>query len=490
MPTGDGGGGGQVVSAATGYPCQTAAAGQGFVSIPVENATVLDTLTFTMQTSGTVDAVVGLSAGAPTGFTSNATAFRLNPAGDIDVRDGSTYRADSTAAYGSNVSARLIADLTTHTYSVEIDNGGVFEVAHQYHFRTEQQGVNNLDHLSVIVDSASGSVTVCPTVAASSGVRYSREGSYSVAPLTGGQAVISDGSTTTMMLDAGNHVLASIARGGRVAADGSGNVFIATLNDTTLSLEKLNSGLVSQWVKTRTLPSGHALVALAADGKGGAAIGTRNANVGSVYAFRFASDGTYLGSHGATGETIAVTPTAAVVAHWANSVLTVRELSTSWATVWSNSYAGNAAVQAIAVAPDGSVALGGNLWGPIDFGGGTLAPERLGPEQTPNDDFVVGLSPGGAFVFSQRTETNGIGGIAANGHWIVVSATYWTQFQYPRLDIFTPTGGWASDAPMIDTAFGEHAMNREIALASDNRLWMNETVQWPVVFGFPYLLAM
>ncbi|MBV8755949.1 MAG: hypothetical protein JO257_01660, partial [Deltaproteobacteria bacterium] len=156
----DGGGDSSaVVSASTTYNCLTASAGQGFVSIPVENSTVLETLDYTIQASGTVDAVVGLSAGAPTKFASLAAIARLNSNGHIDARDGSTYRADSSPLYSTNViPLRIVADITRHRYAVEAQGT---EVAGDFQFRTEQASVTHLDHLGVIVDSPTGTVTVC-----------------------------------------------------------------------------------------------------------------------------------------------------------------------------------------------------------------------------------------------------------------------------------------------------------------------------------------
>ena len=482
-------------SASTAYGCINVGAGEGFAYIPIEDATVLETMTFSIHTSGTVDAVVGLSAGAPTGFSSLAAIFRLNSAGNIDVRDGSGYRADFTQPYGSDTEARMIADLTTHTYSVALSTSNQYnnnEIARQYHFRTEQQGVAHLDTLAVEVDSPTGNVSVCPVVLASRGVAYSREGLWGVAPRTGGQAVVSDG-TTTMSLDANNKVLASIPRGGAVAADTSGNVFIATLSGTTLSLEKLDAGLVTQWTRTRTLPTGHALGSVVADGNGGAALTTRNAGAGSVYAFRWASDGTYLGSHGATGEAIAVSPTAAFVAHYANNVTSVKKLSTSWSTVWANTYSGAAPIERLAPAPDGGVVFAGNIGSPIDFGGGVLAPEQTAPEQTANNDYVARLSASGGYVFAQRTETDGIGGLATNGHWIIVSATWETQFRYPRLMFFAMDGSGASDAPTfaaVDDDQNAHGMGGDITLSSDGHFWWGEGMLWPYVVGwYPYVFA-
>jgi hypothetical protein len=473
------------------YACQTVAAGQGFVSIPVDNATVLQSTTFTIEPSGTVDAVVGFSAGAPTGFASLATAFRLNGSGNVDARDGSTYRADQTYAYGTSVEARMIADLTTHTYSIALDTGDQYEIAHQYHFRTEQQSATHLDHLAIEVDSASGSVTVCPQAGASQGVAYSREGFYAAALQTGGAAVISDGATT-LALDAHNHVRASITRGGTVAVDASGNVFLATLSGTTLSLEKLNASLVSQWKKTRTLPSGHTLVAVVADGSGGAALATQNQAAHTVYAFRFASDGAYLGSHGATGDVIALSPSAAFVGRYASGVLTLRKLSTTWATVWSKNFSGNALIDSIAAAPDGGVVFGGELSGPTNFGGSTLTPPRLSPEQTPNPGYVVRLAASGAHVFSELTNTGYIAGVATNGHWVVVSSTYYTQLHYPRLLFYSMTGEPASDAPTFDPGIGDenaHGEGRGIAISSDGHLLWQEVTSWPVVPQYPYLFA-
>lgn len=482
-------------SATTGYGCINVGAGEGFAYLPIEDANVLETMTFSIHTSGTVDAVVGLSAGAPTGFSSLAAIFRLNASGDIDVRDGSGYRADFTQAYGSDTEARMVADLTTHTYSVMLSYSNQYnnnEIARQYHFRTEQQGVDHLDTLAIEVDSPTGNVSVCPGVLASRGVAYSREGLWAVAPTTGGQAAVTDGATT-MMLDANNHVLASIARGGTIGADGSGNVFLATLSGTTLSLEKLNAALVTQWTRTRTLPTGHTLGSVVADGNGGAALTTRNAGVGSVYAFRWASDGTYLGSHGATGEAIAVSPTAAFVAHYANEVTSLKKLSTSWSTLWANTYSGAAPIARLAPAPDGSVAFAGNIESPIDFGGGVLAPEQTGQEQTANNDYVARLSASGAYVFAERTETDGVGGLATNGHWIVFSATWQTQLRYPRLYFYAMDGTAATDVPTfaaIDDDENAHGEGWDITLASDGHFWWEDSILWPTVIGwYPYVLA-
>jgi ribosomal protein S12 methylthiotransferase accessory factor len=57
-------------------------------------------------------------------------------------------------------------------------------------------------------------VSVCRAAAApSTGVAYSREGAYSVVPLAGDDAVISDGATISR-LDARGQVVARVARAG------------------------------------------------------------------------------------------------------------------------------------------------------------------------------------------------------------------------------------------------------------------------------------
>ena len=129
----------------------------------------------------------------------------------------------------------------------------------------------------------------------------------------------------------------------------------------------------------------------------------------------------------------------------------------------------------------------GNIYSPIDFGGGVLAPEQTGQEQTANNDYVARLSASGAYVFAERTETDGVGGLATNGHWVILSATYETQFRYPRLLFYAMDGTAARDVPAfagIDDDENAHGIGEDITLASDGHFWWQDSTLWPSVIGW------
>jgi hypothetical protein len=206
-----------VADATTADGCLIVTAGDGFVRAPLPDATVLDTVLFEATPGGpNIDAVIGLSAGPAASFSDLAPAVRFAPGGFIDARDGDVYRADVSWPYRANtLDVRMIADLTSHTYSAFVrDASFERELARQYRFRTQQGAVTHLDHLFAIVDSPQGSVTICRIHGSpSTGVAYSREGKYAVLPLAGDQALISDGVTTQRLDARGTDHRAGRARG-------------------------------------------------------------------------------------------------------------------------------------------------------------------------------------------------------------------------------------------------------------------------------------
>ena len=153
--------------------CAAAAAGQGFSSQEL----VPQTVNFSAELDATpsiaqMSSVVGLTDGAATQFSELAAAVRFNPSGTIDVRDGSTYRADVAIAYvaGSTYHFKLDVDLARHRYSVAVRqaDGSDLSIANGYAFRTEQASVSQLDHVVSEVESASGSIDVCAVTVAPS----------------------------------------------------------------------------------------------------------------------------------------------------------------------------------------------------------------------------------------------------------------------------------------------------------------------------------
>jgi hypothetical protein len=116
-----------------------------------------------------VDAVIGLSNGTATKWSSLAAIVRFNPQGKVDARAGSEYRADGDFSYqaGNRYNLRLDVDLQSHTYSVWIntwlDGPPVYALARNYPFRTEQQSVTRLNNVASFVnpETSTGTIDLC-----------------------------------------------------------------------------------------------------------------------------------------------------------------------------------------------------------------------------------------------------------------------------------------------------------------------------------------
>lgn len=111
-----------------------------------------------------IDAVIGLSRTTATRFTDLAAIVRFNPAGYIDARDGSTYRADVAYRYHSNQEYDIFfsTDFASGRYFVSVTGPqGLQYIANGYRFRTEQTGVTSLSSLGQFIDSATGSIRTC-----------------------------------------------------------------------------------------------------------------------------------------------------------------------------------------------------------------------------------------------------------------------------------------------------------------------------------------
>lgn len=474
-----------IPDATTADGCLVADAGAGVLWLAVPTATGLDTATFTATPSGVIDAVVGLSSGLPTGFTSLATAVRFAPSGAIDARDGGAYRADVSEPYATGpVDVRVIADLSSHTYSV-FEGAPPFarELARGYRFRTEQAGVTKLDFLGVIVDGTQGSLRVCQAgTAPSLNVRYSREGGYAVVALADG-ALISDG-LTTQRLDAGGRTVAQLGRGGELAADAA-SVFLAKDTSDGVLVDRYGPDFAPIWEDAVPVALGSTVRSVAVDATGAVNVGLVSQQATLATALRLAATGPLLSRVTASGEAIALDGAEPIVAWNDAGTLRITRFTSTGATLWTRAFPGRASITAMAVTPGHAVVLGGELQTPIDFGGGTL-PLRSS-ENGPNNGFVVALTASGGHAFSRRTGYTQVGGLAANATRIAVSSTERTQFLYHHLQILDLTG--AELAPTFALGFGEHGTGRRVALDAANRIWWNLETIWPRFNAWPYLVA-
>lgn len=480
-----------VADATTADSCLIVTAGDGFVSVPLPDATVLGTVTFRAMPSGpNIDAVIGLSAGPAKSESDLATTVRFAPSGRLDVRHGDEYRADVSLPYGAeNRDFRLITNLRSHTYSVlESDGSDALELARQYQFRTEQAAVSHLDHLSAIVKSPQGSVTICQIQGApSTGVAYGREGNYTVVPLAGDQALVSDGAMT-WRLDADGRTLAQIARGGELAVDALGNVFIASLADTTLTVDTYDQSFGSRWQTTETVLAGSTIQAMATDATGAMLIGLVTPGQRRVTVLRFTAGGACEVLLSIMGEHVTLDGNQPIVAWNEGGRIRIARFAATGKLVWTRAFVGHARITAMTVDSSHNVLFGGELETAIDFGGGAL-PTESNPDGGPVNGFIVELSGAGAHVFSRKTGYAMVGGIAANGTRIVVSSTERTQFRYLRLSWFdaagTPVAG-----PRFNTGFGEHGLGGRAWIGASGRVWWQLGTQWPVMSIWPYLVVL
>jgi hypothetical protein len=480
-----------VADATTADGCLITTAGDGFATIALPDATVLDTVSFTAQaTVPNIDAVIGLSSGAATRFSDLATAVRFSPTGFFDMRDGDTYRVDRSQAYSTNpLSFRVIADLGSHTYSAFVGgNADALELARQYRFRTEQSATAHLDHLTAIVDGAQGTVKVCAIrVAPSSGVAYSREGEYAVLPFANSEALLSDGATTSHV-DAAGKIVATVARGGQLATDILGNIFIASVDGNTLAVDKYDPGLAPRWHATGTVLAGATITAMAADPSGAVVIGVVTQQEGTVSVFRFTAGGAFESLMSASGRALTIDGDQPIVASNDGANLRITRFAAGGSTVWSRDFAGNATITAMTVDPNHNLLFGGELQTAMDFGGGTLPLFHTDNGGAANA-FFVKLSSTGAHVFSRKTGYAALGGIAANASRILVSTTERTQFHYVRLLSFDPSGTPAA-GPRFSTGLGEFGFGGRISIGPSGRVWWNVVTQWPFFPQWRYFVAL
>jgi len=105
------------------------------------------------------DALVGLSLGSAQNYSDLAAIVRFNSDGFIDARNGSTYEALNSIAYGAGVPRNfsLTIDLISRRYSVYVDNQ---LLARDFAFRSEQSSSLFLDGLVTKVDEGDA-LSVC-----------------------------------------------------------------------------------------------------------------------------------------------------------------------------------------------------------------------------------------------------------------------------------------------------------------------------------------
>jgi hypothetical protein len=473
----------------TSHGCLVATAGRGFVTTAVPDVTVLGRVDFSVFASApNLDAVIGLSAGPPARFSDLAAAVRLAPSGNVDVRDGGSYRADLDYPYGlSRRDIHLIADIPTHSYSViEYTN----KIARLYGFRTEQRAVTHLDRLSAIVDGSAGSVAVCRIRGTrSTGIAYSRDGAYTAVPLPNNHALLDDG-TSIRRVDATGNTIAQLIGRGALAADAAGNVFTGNVIGTTLMVDKYAPGFDLHWRSTREIGAGSVIRAVASRPDGAVAVALAAPGDPYVTVIVFTVDGFFASQISVPGGLVALDGDEPIVVSNHGDAIEVTKYAASNELLWSRVFAGQAHITTVKVDPLHNVLFGGELETEIDFGGGAL-PLGRGPDGEANG-FVVKLSPRGDHVFSRNVLVMHLTDLASNGSRVVATGIELANWFRSRLVLFDAVGTpipWTGDTGFhSDLGTGD-----QVAIGATGRIWWSMKMRpmpGPLAESWSWLLVL
>jgi hypothetical protein len=474
--------------------CLVRTPGAGFASMPLTPLATLGVVDFeatsTMLQAG---GVIGLSRGGPGGLAGLAAAVRFAPSGVLQARDGLVFRADHALAFepGRTYTVRTVADLPSRTYSVYVhdpETGGVVRLARGYALRMPGGKPGSLDALSVIATGTAGQLSVCNVLGvAGPDVVYSREGSYAVAPLPGHQAIVSDGVATTWRLGPAGQVIRRVARGGEVAADPAGNVYVALASGGQLALHAFTPQLASRWSRVEPVAPFADVAAISADPAGVTGALATPFGVASIRRFPATGGaGTSLHSGGALA---ALAPDGFAIATAWEGGFAVLLYDLAGGLRWARSFDALATVEVLTLGLGGQVVVGGHFSGPITFGGPTLEPAYDGKVDV--DSYVLGLSrEGGKHVFTTRIPTTVLTGAAGNAGRLVIAGETWVTPIFPHLWQLDPAGNLLPGEPEIGF-YEQWGRSGRVAIGASNRIYWERSMVWPRPSSapFPYLLA-
>lgn len=469
--------------------CDRTAAGAGFhnsgIGQPGENVVTLDAA---VTPTSVLDGVIGLTADRAASFTELAAAVRFSPDGVIDARDGDRYAADAVVHYapGESRRIRIIADVATHTFSafVATSTGESVQIAHHYAFRASSKAAY-LGNLSAVVDSPAGTLAMCNVEhGISVGLRALREGNFDVAPLAANEAIVSD-ATTTLHLTASGGVVAQLAAGGRVAADPSGNVYLARIREGNLVVEAYTAALAPRWTRTQAVGAGDHVVAIGADA--GSVVAATGPSAGGVaLAKRWLADGTdSTALTGLAADAIAIGPAGIVLGSASGTTVTLRKFALGdTAPAWERSFENSARLAGLAVSASGTVAFAGTFDGPISFGGEVVQPGPGGKV------YAAALTAtGDAGFVRQLGDLASVASVACNGGLIAISGSGATRGDKWLTSLEADNGA---------EIFGEDERNPfnftpgtggQVAVGDSGRVFWNVLDAWPATSSYPYLMA-
>jgi len=447
----------------------------------------------TMETAATptsvLDGVIGLSPDRATSVDDLAAQLRFSPAGVIDARDGDRYRADAVVTYtpGEARRIRIIANVATRTFSafVATSAGASVQIAHHYAFAASSKAAY-LGNIGSVVGSAAGTLATCSVDhQISVGVRSLREGNFDVAPLPADEAIVSSATTTLHVTRAGG-VVAQLAAGGRVAADPSGNVYLARITGGTLVVEAYTPALARRWSHALAVGADQQVVAIGADA-GSVVAATGPMGGGVTLAKRWLADGT--GSTALTGlsaDAIAVGPAGLVLGNADGTTVTLRKFALGGTEpTWKRSFENSARIAALALSPGGTVAFAGTFDGPISFGGEVVQPGVGGKVYA-----ATLTSAGDAGFVRPLGDLASVAGIAVNGGLVAISGAGATSGD-KRLTNLEADNGAEIDGENERDPFNFTAGTAgPVAVGAAGQVFWNVLDAWPAGSSYPYLVSL
>lgn len=453
-------------------PCADATTDDGFVNLAVASASRV--LVADLVATPTGEIVYGLAADAADSDSDLIAALRFAD-GALEVRDGDTYRATQFAySEGTSYDVRIIADLASGTYSVMTTRGDEAVMLAQ-HARLAAP-VTELAMLAAI-----GSGKVCVESAAPE-VVFARAGAHSVIADAG---LISDGATTTRV-GANGETLASLPRGGMLAVDAAENIYLARVDESTLTIESLTAAFAPRWSRTYAAPFGSHAQAVAITAQGDVQVLLAGNNTFTLRSVDAAGEPRLTRDLAVT----AAIPNAAgfAVARTTDSSVTVEQFDRDAVSMWSRTWPNTADVQQMATSPTGEVLFAGGFTGTVNFGGGAIEAHPAGPNGALNA-YVVALSPTGQHEFSQRFNERTVTAIAANGAQTIVAGHHSIGPLMTTRYMFDQTGA-ITDWREGLAGFGWFGKTYGLALASSGRVFWSYGPSWPDNFTeWPQLVA-
>jgi hypothetical protein len=475
--------------------CIIHTAEDGFADVMVTEpaSTVLIADVRVRATTAAMDTVIGVSSGPVDAYNDFAAALRFWIDGTIQVRDGEVYRADVSVPYhrGDEIQFRFVIDIPARTYSVfaaDTSSPSAFAaLASNYKFRPQQLAASALDWVSTIVDSPHGRLEVCDFSSRPAGaILYTRSAGLAALPLAGDYALIAD-LFGTSKIDPTGVVVATIPTvnlDGALAADPEGNSYLARTENDVLVVDALTSSLAPRWTGRFAVEPGASIVSAAVFTTGDLAIAIE-APGSPVRVQRIGADGALHGGLD-VGHGNVVSLDAGGMSLATRDALspTIKRLTPDGEIVWQRSLPVRASIDAIASAPDGSVAIAGRHTQTFGFG-----PWQVHHSPSPDADnsFIAAFAPSGEARFAHFTDSTWVGGLATNGERVVFGR------QKSQGAVINEYLVWNTSGELVRFYRGlsDFGVSFRVAISDTNRVYATAGMHWSSPhLGWLYTVAL